>query len=161
MDRITTEVLRPPVSGVRLREIPFNYTSFADREVIIRLLGEDMWGVLDELRGERKTGRSARMLYEVLGDIWVVQRNPYLQDDLLDNPKRRLALIESMRHRLREIERRRQADAAVNTLQDVADLEALPRSQKVALLLEKAHLTVNAFENEFATSCSVLTAASA
>ena len=26
------------------------------------------------------------MLYEVLGDIWVVQRNPYLQDDLLDNP---------------------------------------------------------------------------
>jgi hypothetical protein len=29
------------------------------------------------------------MLYEVLGDIWVVQRNPYLQDDLLDNPKRR------------------------------------------------------------------------
>jgi hypothetical protein len=41
------------------------------------------------LRGERRTGRSARMLYEVLGDIWVVQRNPYLQDDLLDNPKRR------------------------------------------------------------------------
>ena len=31
------------------------------------------------------------MLYEVLGDIWVVQRNPYLQDDLLDNPKRRRA----------------------------------------------------------------------
>jgi hypothetical protein len=26
------------------------------------------------------------MLYEVLGDIWVVQRNPYLQDDLLHNP---------------------------------------------------------------------------
>jgi hypothetical protein len=26
------------------------------------------------------------MLYEVLGDIWVVQRNPYLEDDLLDNP---------------------------------------------------------------------------
>ncbi len=26
------------------------------------------------------------MLYEVLGDIWVVRRNPYLQDDLLDNP---------------------------------------------------------------------------
>ncbi|MCK7502100.1 MAG: DUF3683 domain-containing protein [Comamonadaceae bacterium] len=25
---------------------------------------------------ERRTGRSARMLYEVLGDIWVVQRNP-------------------------------------------------------------------------------------
>jgi hypothetical protein len=42
-------------------------------------------GAADELRAERVTGRSARMLYEVLGDIWVVQRNPYLEDDLLAN----------------------------------------------------------------------------
>ena len=32
----------------------------------------DAGTLLDELRGERRTGRSARMLYEVLGDIWVV-----------------------------------------------------------------------------------------
>ena len=51
----------------RLREIPYNYTSFSDREIVIRLLGADHWAVLDELRGERVTGRSARMLYEVLG----------------------------------------------------------------------------------------------
>ncbi|MGO4314147.1 DUF3683 domain-containing protein, partial [Pseudomonas sp. KB_15] len=56
----------------RLREIPYNYTSFSDREIVIRLLGEEAWRILDELRGERRTGRSARMLYEVLGDIWVV-----------------------------------------------------------------------------------------
>ena len=31
-------------------------------------------------------------MFEVLGDIWVVSRNPYLQDDLLDNPKRRALL---------------------------------------------------------------------
>ena len=73
----------------RLREIPYNYTSFSDREIVIRLLGEASWQLLDELRGARQTGRSARMLYEVLGDIWVVRRNPYLQDDMLDNPKRR------------------------------------------------------------------------
>lgn len=60
----------------RLREIPYNYTSFSDREIVIRLLGADNWAILDELRSERVTGRSARMLYEVLGDIWVVQRNP-------------------------------------------------------------------------------------
>jgi len=77
----------------RLREIPYNYTSFSDREIVIRLLGEDMWHVLDELRTERVTGRSARMLYEVLGDIWVVQRNPYLEDDLLATPSRRDALV--------------------------------------------------------------------
>ena len=80
----------------RLREIPYNYTSFADREIVIRLLGARAWELLSKLREERRTGRSARMLYEVLGDIWVVQRNPYLEDDLLDNPKRRAALIEAL-----------------------------------------------------------------
>ena len=95
----------------RIREIPYNYTSFSDREVVIRLLGARAWDLLNLLRGERHTGRSARMLYEVLGDIWVVQRNPYLQDDLLENPKRRKLLVEALQHRLGEIEKRRTPDA--------------------------------------------------
>ena len=95
----------------RLREIPYNYTSFSDREIVIRLLGDDAWAALAELRAERRTGRSARMLYEVLGDIWVVRRNPYLQDDLLDNPKRRALLIEALHHRL--IARSRSAAAPI------------------------------------------------
>src|SRR5512147_336815 len=95
----------------RLREIPYNYTSFSDREIVIRLIGRPMWDLLGELRGERRTGRSARMLFEVLGDIWVVERNPYLQDDLLDNPKRRALLIEALHHRLNEIESRRSSAA--------------------------------------------------
>ena len=45
----------------------------------MRLLGARAWEILNRLREERQTGRSARMLYEVLGDIWVVQRNPYLR----------------------------------------------------------------------------------
>ncbi len=84
----------------RLREIPYNYTSFSDREIIIRLLGAEAWSVLDALRTERVTGRSARMLYEVLGDIWVVRRNPYLEDDLLTSRERREALIGALVHRL-------------------------------------------------------------
>src|SRR5690349_22746232 len=91
----------------RLREIPYNYTSFSDREIVRRLLGAHAWELLDQLRLERRTGRSARMLYEVLGDIWVVQRNPYLEDDLLDNPKRRAQLIDALHHRLSEVEKRR------------------------------------------------------
>lgn len=91
----------------RLREIPYNYTSFSDREIVIRLLGSRAWTLLDRLRGERQTGRSARMLYEVLGDIWVVQRNPYLQDDLLSNVKRRRLLVDALNHRLGEVQRRR------------------------------------------------------
>ena len=58
-----------PQGHERIREIPYNYTSFSDREIVIRLLGEPAWGVLNQLRQERRTGRSARMLYEVLGDI--------------------------------------------------------------------------------------------
>ncbi|RJP69221.1 MAG: DUF3683 domain-containing protein [Comamonadaceae bacterium] len=111
----------------RLREIPYNYTSFSDREIVLRLLGERAWSLLDGLRGERRTGRSARMLYEVLGDIWVVQRNPYLQDDLLDTPKRRQQLVEALHHRLGEVQKRRTPndDAARDGL--VAELLAAAR----------------------------------
>ena len=105
-----------PAMNSRLREIPYNYTSFSDREIVIRLLGPDAWDVLDTLRSGRKTGRSARMLFEVLGDIWVVRRNPYLEDDLLDNPKRRLMLVDALRHRLHEIEVRRQGNELVGQL---------------------------------------------
>ena len=80
-----------------LREIPYNYTSLSDREIVTRLLGEPICALLDELRSERVTGRSAQMLYEVLGDIWVVRRNPYIEDDLLTNPARRAALVAAMR----------------------------------------------------------------
>jgi hypothetical protein len=96
----------------RLREIPYNYTSLSDREIVLRLLGPRAWELLNRLRQQRRTGRSARMLYEVLGDIWVVQRNPYLEDDLLDNPKRRQLLVDALHHRLGEVERRRDTVAA-------------------------------------------------
>jgi FAD/FMN-containing dehydrogenase/Fe-S oxidoreductase len=115
----------------RLREIPYNYTSFADREIMIRLLGDDMWALLEDLRNERRTGRSARMLFEVLGDIWVVDRNPYLIDDLLENPKRLAALVEAMRHRLNEIEKRRDGN------------------DKVARLIDATRQAVESFERQF------------
>ena len=120
----------------RLREIPYNYTSLSDREIVIRLLGEKAWTLLDELRGERRTGRSARMLYEVLGDIWVVDRNPFLEDDLIQNPKRRGQLIEALHHRLREVEKRSDpADGA--------------RGDKVLQLLAAAREAVGRFERRF------------
>ncbi|MFZ4759819.1 MAG: DUF3683 domain-containing protein, partial [Burkholderiaceae bacterium] len=133
-------------SPVRLREIPYNYTSFSDREIVRRVLGEEGWQIVEELRGERRTGRSARMLYEVLGDIWVVQRNPFLQDDLLDNPKRRAALIEALHHRLREIDRRRDSD---RSQADGEDDAAAMRAGRVARLLELARDAVTRFEADF------------
>ncbi|MEY4084136.1 MAG: hypothetical protein RL483_1505, partial [Pseudomonadota bacterium] len=125
----------------RLREIPYNYTSFSDREIVLRVLGERAWQVISELRQERRTGRSAKMLYEVLGDIWVVARNPYLQDDLLQNPKRRAQLIEALHHRLNEIDRRRD--------QSASSPEDQQRSRHVAELLELARGAVTRFAKDF------------
>jgi FAD/FMN-containing dehydrogenase/Fe-S oxidoreductase len=74
------------------------------------------------------------MLYQVLGDIWAISRNPYIEDELLAHPKRRLALISEMRDRLHAIDSRRK---------DVSDA-------RVTLLLEAAAKAVDTFENHFA-----------
>jgi len=125
------ELLKELAPAARLREIPYNYTSFSDREIVIRFLGEDMWQALNELRDERKTGRSARMLFEVLGDLWVVSRNPYLQDDLLDNPKRRKALVDALHHRIAAIDERSSGN------------------EKVLALVAAAKKAIEAFAQEF------------
>jgi FAD/FMN-containing dehydrogenase/Fe-S oxidoreductase len=144
----TDAQLEPPA---RLREIPYNYTSFSDREIVIRLLGDEAWQVLLALRAERRTGRSARMLYEVLGDIWVVERNPYLQDDLLEDPKRRAALIADLHHRLGEIDRRRGRYAADTAAEADPGLHAqfAARDAKVGLLLDAARAAVKRFAEGF------------
>jgi FAD/FMN-containing dehydrogenase/Fe-S oxidoreductase len=134
-----------PLGSARLREIPYNYTSFSDREIVIRLLGDESWELITKLRGARQTGRSARMLYEVLGDIWVVRRNPYLQDDLLDNPARRGALIEALYHRLDEVELRRVGIEGEAKL----DPELQQRKADVATLLALAKAAVQRFASEF------------
>ena len=115
----------------RIREIPYNYTSFSDREIVSRFLGKDMWDVLNELRGTRRTGRSAQMLFEVLGDMWVVTRNPYIQDDLLENPQRLASLTATLHQRLDQIVAR--ADANSHALQ----------------LVERTRAAVQAFEAWF------------
>jgi len=115
----------------RIREIPYNYTSYSDREIVIRFLGEQSWESLNSLRSERVTGRSARMLFEVLGDMWVVVRNPFIQDDLLANQKRRKQLIDALYHRLKQIEQR-------------AD-----KNEKALALVNKAISAVESFKDWF------------
>ncbi|AKD26217.1 FAD/FMN-containing dehydrogenase [Polynucleobacter duraquae] len=127
------QLLDAEAGSPRLREIPYNYTSFSDREIVIRLLGEESWRVLNDLRGIRRTGRSARMLFEVLGDIWVVQRNPFLQDDLLDSPNRRQLLIDALWHRLGEVKKRSSGESV----------------EQVQILLKAAHRAVESFEQGF------------
>ncbi|TLS69285.1 DUF3683 domain-containing protein [Mariprofundus erugo] len=101
----------------KIREIPYNYTSYSDREVVIRFLGEDAWDDLNVLRTQRRTGRSARMLFEILGDLWMVERNIFLRNDLLQNSKRRRQMHRRHHDRLVHIQ---------------AGAEDNPRASKVA-----------------------------
>lgn len=100
----------------KYREIPYNYTSFSDREIVIKFMGEHAWVLINELRAKRKTGRSARYLFELLGDMWIVVRNPFIFDDLLNNPKRKHSLIETLDMRLAHIIERANANPKVLSL---------------------------------------------
>ncbi|MGM0595279.1 MAG: DUF3683 domain-containing protein, partial [Pseudomonadota bacterium] len=104
----------------RIREIPYNYTSFSDREIVIRFLGEEQWQRLNRLREERVTGRSARMLFEVLGDMWVIVRNPFIQDDLIENHKRWESLAHALHHRLDQIVERAAGNEEALSLAEAA-----------------------------------------
>lgn len=76
-----------------VREIPFNYTSATDRQLLSYLLGEDSVRMLDELKELRVTGRSARLLMRIIGGVLIHRRNPYLFQELVDSPARRTRLL--------------------------------------------------------------------
>lgn len=87
------------------REIPYNFTSADDRLIIRHLFGESVWDDVEELRSQRVTGRSARLLMRFMGDLFILHRNPFLRQELIDSPRRRRYLIEAMLKDLRIIEK--------------------------------------------------------
>ncbi|MBP7829657.1 MAG: DUF3683 domain-containing protein [Kiritimatiellae bacterium] len=86
-----------------MREIPYNYTSADDGQVIRFLFGEETWARWEGLRAKRVTGRSARLLLRVIGDLFVLKRNPFMIQDLLDHPRRQAAFFEEMRSELKTV----------------------------------------------------------
>jgi FAD/FMN-containing dehydrogenase/Fe-S oxidoreductase len=87
------------------REIPFNYTSASDAQIVTFLFGESTWELLEKLRERRVTGRSARLLLRFMGDMFVLRRNPFLHQQLIDSPRRRRELIALVRRDLAIVER--------------------------------------------------------
>ena len=77
-----------------VREIPFNYTSATDHQALSHLLGEENVRILDELKDIRVTGRSARLLMRIFGEVLIHRRNPYLFQELVDSAARRTRLFE-------------------------------------------------------------------
>ncbi len=87
------------------REIPFNYTSSNDWQIVSFLLGSEIADTLEDLRGLRVTGRSARLLMPFFGEILIYRRNPYLFQELLASAGRRKRMFENAEKHLDIIDR--------------------------------------------------------
>ncbi|MCK5310661.1 MAG: DUF3683 domain-containing protein, partial [Desulfobacteraceae bacterium] len=77
------------------REIPYNYTSAEDNQVIEHLFGPEMVQVIEILRPKRATGRSARLLNRFMGDMFIIERNPFIFQKLADDPLERIKFFQA------------------------------------------------------------------
>jgi FAD/FMN-containing dehydrogenase/Fe-S oxidoreductase len=92
------------MKATNYREIPYNFTSADDRLIINHLFGPDLWDDLEELRSQRVTGRSARLVMRCIGDLFILHRNPFLYQELIDSPRRRFTFFNIMKKDLDIIE---------------------------------------------------------
>ncbi|MGB3210945.1 MAG: DUF3683 domain-containing protein [Desulforhopalus sp.] len=86
------------------REIPYNFTSADDKLIINLLFGSEVWEDLEELRSQRITGRSARLVMRFMGDLFILRRNPFLYQELIDSPSRRQQFLRTAKEDLIIIE---------------------------------------------------------
>ncbi|TYT73901.1 DUF3683 domain-containing protein [Desulfobotulus mexicanus] len=96
--------------NVNYREIPYNYTSADDRQVICQILGNDIWQVLENLRSQRVTGRSAQLLMRFAGDLFILRRNPFVYEDLINSRRRQQEFFTNVKKDLKAV-----AEAALNS----------------------------------------------
>lgn len=96
--------------NVNYREIPYNYTSADDRQVICQILGNDIWQVLENLRSQRVTGRSAQLLMRFAGDLFILRRNPFVYEDLITSRRRQKEFFTNAGNDLKAV-----AEAALNS----------------------------------------------
>lgn len=87
------------------REIPYNFTSADDRLIINHLFGQEVWEDLQELRSQRITGRSARLVMRFMGDLFILRRNPFLYQELIDSVSRRQQFFDTAEEDLSLIEK--------------------------------------------------------
>ena len=92
------------MKSINYREIPYNFTSADDRLIINHLFGSTVWDDLEELRSQRVTGRSARLVMRCVGDLFILHRNPFLYQELIDSPRRRHSFFKTMKKDLDIIE---------------------------------------------------------
>ena len=124
------------------REIPFNYTSADDRQAVVHLLGTGAWEKLEALRARRVTGRSARLLMRVFGEVLVHRRNPYLYQELVEGAPRRRRLFRNLETDLGVVESHSSGDPLVmEVVEATRTLVAELRREVAAAPAERARIT--------------------
>ncbi len=125
------------MKATNYREIPYNFTSADDRLIINHLFGPDLWDDLEELRSQRVTGRSARLVMRCIGDLFILHRNPFLYQELIDSPRRRFTFFNTMKKDLDIIESTAQKVNVDSTRTDkVVNLVRLSRDKSKELYAE-------------------------
>lgn len=84
------------MNDLSFREIPYNYTSADDEKIFTMILGSEAWELLGNLRSQRVTGRSAKLLMRFVGDLFMLYRNPFLFQDLLDSGKKQREFLNGL-----------------------------------------------------------------
>ncbi len=80
------------------------------------LLGAETVRTLEELRSARVTGRSARILMRLFGEVLIHRRNPYLFQELVTSAPRRKRFFENAAKDLETIAAKAEGDPRVLTV---------------------------------------------
>ena len=75
------------------RKIPFNYTSAGDDQIIAHLFGNGILSTIRTLETLKGTGRSSRLLHRFMGDLFIIRRNAFLFQELVEHPMLRRRLF--------------------------------------------------------------------
>lgn len=100
------------------RQIPYNYTSAGDLQIINYLFNDAFAQRLSRLEPEKETGRSSRLLLRFIGDLFIIERNPFLQHELITRPRLRKFLFAQFAHDLKTIETNAGQDALCLILEE-------------------------------------------
>jgi Fe-S oxidoreductase len=89
---------------LRFREIPYNYTSFSDREIILKYFDQDVYDRIEQLRERRVTGRSAKLIFETIGDMFIIDRNPCVLEDFITDSRKLRASFHGFEEIMNELD---------------------------------------------------------
>ncbi|MFH2058634.1 MAG: DUF3683 domain-containing protein [Pseudomonadota bacterium] len=130
------------------RKIPYNYTSADDERIIKHLFGSELLKVIQNLEKNKETGRSSRLLHRFMGDLFIIQRNPFLFQELVEHPNQRKKLFSEFKDDLAFIKKnakekdvqliydacRKQLDCLLEKIQSVRVDQNIIRKQLIPIL---------------------------